>query len=135
MKVIIRSRLLAVTLACPVVFAVDTPSHVGPTLSELLTVARSAITAKDWARALSELKTAALEEPRNAEVHNLLGYRHRKQSMPNLARAFEHYPMNKQPAAADKHLAALQQLCGNKTCEEYVDLAQALCDDRAKSPG
>jgi Flp pilus assembly protein TadD len=156
MNVTIRSLLLAISLACPLAFAADTPSNSGPTVSERLTVARSAIAARNWARALSELNTAALEEPRNADVHNLLGYSHRKQVTPNLAKAFEHYKialqinpkhlgaheyigeaylMNRQPAEAEKHLATLEQVCGNTTCEEYVDLAKALSDYRAKHPG
>lgn len=156
MKVALPSLLLAVSLVCPAAWAADTPSNLGPTVSERLTAARSAIAAKDWARALSELNTAAREEPRNGEVHNLLGYSHRKQATPNLAKAFEHYKtalqldprhkgaheyigeaylMNKQPAEAEKHLATLEQLCGNKICEEYADLAKALSDYRAKNPG
>ena len=40
---------------------------------------------------MSELNTAAREEPRNADVHNLLGYSYRKRATPDLAKAFEHY--------------------------------------------
>jgi Flp pilus assembly protein TadD len=148
--------LLAAALAWPAVQAADTPSKLGPTVSERLTTARTAIAAKDWSRALSELNTAVREEPRNADVHNLLGYSQRKQATPNLAKAFEHYKtalqidprhkgaheyigeahlMDKNPAEAEKHLAMLAQICGNKTCEEYTDLAQALAEYRAKNPG
>ena len=156
MKPICPAILLAAVLAWSGAHAADTPSNLGPTVSERLTAARSAIAAKNWSRALSELDAAAREEPRNAEVHNLLGYSHRKQATPNLPKAFEHYKkalaldprhkgtheyigeaylMNKQPAEAEKHLATLEQLCGNRTCEEYVDLAKALGDYRAKNPG
>jgi hypothetical protein len=34
--------------------------------------------------------------------------------------------MDKKPAEAEKHLAELQRICGNTTCEEYVDLAHAI---------
>lgn len=142
--------VLAAALTWPAVHADDTLADAGPT------VARSAIAAKDGSRALAELNTAAKDEPRNADIHNLLGYSHRKQATPNLAKAFEHdklalkinpkhlgahgyigeaYLMDNQPAEAEKHLASLEQLCGNKTCEEYADLAQALSDYRAKNPG
>jgi tetratricopeptide (TPR) repeat protein len=88
-------------------------------------------------------------------VHNLLGYSQRKQATPNLAKAFEHYKtalqidprhrgaheyigeaylMAKQPTEAQKHLARLEQLCGNQTCEEYVDLANALAQYRTSNP-
>jgi tetratricopeptide (TPR) repeat protein len=95
-------------------------------------------------------------EPRNADAHNLLGYSHRKQPRPDLAKAFEHYKlalqidpqhkgaheyigeaylMNNQPAEAEKHLADLARVCGNRTCEEYVDLAQAIAAFKARPPG
>jgi Flp pilus assembly protein TadD len=156
MKTISLAVFLTAALAWPGVQAADTPSNFGPTVSERLTTARAAIAAKDWSRALSELNTAVRDEPRNAEVHNLLGYSHRKQAKPNLLKAFEHYKqalqidpkhkgaheyigeaylMNMQPIEAEKHLAALAQICGNQTCEEYVDLAQAIRDFRAKNPG
>lgn len=156
MKIDLSILLLAVGLAGPAAFAADTPSNMGPSVSERLTLARSAIAAKDWALALNELNTAAREEPRNADVHNLLGYSNRKQATPNLPKAFEHYKlalqidpkhmgaheyigeaylMDNKPAEAAKHLAMLEQLCGNKTCEEYADLAKSLSDYRAKNPG
>lgn len=156
MKIDHSTLLLAVALASPLAFAADTPSNMGPTVSERLTLARSAIAAKDWAGALKELNTAAREEPRNADVHNLLGYSNRMQAAPNLSKAFEHYKialqidpthkgaheyigeaylMDNKPGDAAKHLATLEQLCGNKTCEEYTDLAKALSDYRARNPG
>ena len=97
---------------------------------------------------------AVREEPRNADIHNLLGYSLRKQARPDLPRAFEHYRraieldprhkgaheyigeaylMDRKPQEAEKHLAALQQICGNTTCEEYVDLAKAIADYRLKN--
>lgn len=117
--------------------------------SDRLATARQAIQAKDWNKALSELNTAAREMPSNADVQNLLGYSYRKQATPNLAKAFEHYGnalrldprhkgaheyigeaylMDKKPAEAEKHLAQLEALCGNRTCEEYTDLAKAIAD-------
>jgi tetratricopeptide (TPR) repeat protein len=77
----------------------------------------------------------------------MLAYSYRKQAKPDLPKAFEHYKialqldpkhlgaheyigeaylMNKQPEEAKKHLLALEKICGNKTCEEYVDLEKAL---------
>jgi tetratricopeptide (TPR) repeat protein len=77
--------------------AADTPSETpsvkptGPGVKERLSIARTAIDAKDWNKALSELNLAAKEDPRNADVQNLLGYSYRKRSNPDLAKAFEHY--------------------------------------------
>ena len=116
-----------------------------------MAAARQAIEAQDWGRALNELNIAARAEPRNADVHNLLGYTWRKRATPDITKAFEHYYtalrldprhkgaheyigqaylMEKRPEEANKHLAQLESLCGNKTCPEYVTLAKAIADYR-----
>ena len=41
--------------------------------------------------------------------------------------------MDKNPAKAQKHLAKLKSICGNTTCEEYQDLAQAIARYQAKN--
>ncbi len=145
----------ALTGATVVAHAEDTPSNMGPRVSEQLVAARAAIVAKDWSSAIAELNAAVKIEPRNADVHNLLGYSHRKQPRPDLAKAFEHYKlalqidpghkgaheyigeaylMDRRPAEAEKHLAELARLCGNQTCEEYADLAEAITAYKASSP-
>jgi Tfp pilus assembly protein PilF len=112
-----------------------------------MATARTAIQAKNWPAAITELKAAVKDEPRNADAHNLLAYSFRKQAKPALPQAFEHYRialklnpdhkgaheyigeaylMDKKPAEAEKHLAELQRICGNTSCEEYVDLARAI---------
>ena len=126
----------------------------GPSMSDRLANARKAIDAKDWSKAMLELNQAAKDEPRNADVHNLLGYTYRKRATPDLAKAFEHYKtalsinpkhkgaheyigeaylMDKKPVEAEKHLAQLETLCGNKTCEEYADLAKSIADYKSKN--
>jgi Flp pilus assembly protein TadD len=144
---VLLAALAAVSIAAG---AVDTPSNDSaraPAVSERLTAARNAIVGKDWGRAMRELNAALREDPRNADVHNLLGYSYRKRSSPDLARAFEHYGMalrlepthrgaheyigeaylmDGKPAEAEKHLAELERICGGKTCGEYVDLAQSI---------
>ncbi|NDD14434.1 MAG: hypothetical protein EB072_17765, partial [Betaproteobacteria bacterium] len=91
----------------------------------------------------------------NADAHNLLAYTYRKQEKPNLPKAFEHYKialklnpshkgaheyigeayvMDRKPELAEKHLAELERICGNKTCEEYVDLAQSIAAFRKANP-
>lgn len=152
-----RTLLVAAGLAVMVcastsTLAADTQS--GPPIGERLTNARKAIDAKDWSKAMFELNQAAREEPRNADVHNLLGYTYRKRASPDLAKAFDHYktalnlnPKHKgaheyigeayltdrKPAEAEKHLAQLEAICGNRTCEEYADLAKAIADYKAKN--
>ena len=146
-----RMIILAALLCAGLAQAVDSGGS-APTLNERLAAAREAIKAKDMRKALAELRVALREEPRNAEVHNLLGYSYRKLATPDLPKAFEHYRealrlqpghkgaheyigeaylMDKKPEMAEKHLAELEKLCGNKTCEEYADLAKALVAYRA----
>jgi Flp pilus assembly protein TadD len=129
------------------------PSVPKVTVSDRLTAARKAIEGKDWSRAMSELNAAEREEPRNADVHNLLGYSYRKRANPDLPKAFEHYNtalkldprhkgaheyigeaylMDKKPAEAEKHLAELEKICGNRTCEEYADLSKSIAAYKAK---
>lgn len=149
--------LIATFIAGSLVTALaeDTPSNMGPVVQDHLNSARAAIVAKDWSRAIAVLDVAVKAEPRNADAHNLLGYSHRKQTRPDLARAFEHYKlalqsdpahrgaheyigeaylMDQRPAEAEKHLAQLARLCGNLTCEEYVDLAEAIAAYKAQLP-
>jgi Tfp pilus assembly protein PilF len=143
------AALLAISsVAFQAAHAADTgPSVAQPTVNERLTLAREAIQKKEWRKALAELNVAAKEEPRNADVHNLLGYSYRLQAQPNLAKSFEHYKialqidpnhqathnyigmaylMDKKPEEAQKHLAQVQRICGNVTCPNYTSLAQAL---------
>ena len=126
-----------------------------PSAAERMANARKSIEAKDWNKALTELQAAFRDSPRNADVHNLLGYTYRKLATPNLPKAFEHYKtalsldprhkgaheyigeaylMDRKPAEAEKHLAELEKICGNKTCEEYADLAKALAEYKARNP-
>jgi len=142
------SVTLAAALAAPAARAADTPTEpAAPPVAERLAAARKAVDAKDWNKAMTELNAAVRAEPRNADVHNLLGYTYRKRATPDLAKAFEHYNtalrlnpnhkgaheyigeaylMDKKPAEAQKHLVALEKICGNKTCEEYQDLAKSI---------
>lgn len=124
-----------------------------PSGNSSLDEARLAIKDKDWKKALASLSLAVKEEPRNADVHNLLGYTYRKQASPDLPKAFEHYNiaikldpkhrgaheyigeaylMDKKPIEAEKHLARLEALCGNRSCEEYADLAKAIARYKAQ---
>jgi len=155
-------HLLAVLAAVPLfAFAADTPGSNpsmpaarGPSVNDRLGNARKAIDVKDWNLAMNELNAAVREEPRNADVHNLLGYSYRKRANPDLAKAFEHYGtalrlnprhkgaheyigeaylMDGKPAEAEKHLVELEKICGNKTCEEYADLAKSIAAFKAKN--
>ena len=148
----------AAAAAATATYAADTPgsspSVRSPSVSERVAAARTAINAKDWNLAMRELTAAERDDPRSAEVQNLLGYSYRKRANPDLPKAFEHYKkalaidprhkgvheyigeaylMDKKPAEAEKHLAQLEQICGNKSCEEYQDLAKSIADYKAKN--
>jgi Tfp pilus assembly protein PilF len=149
-----KNYVLALGLACICGANLAADSAPQPTVSERLVNARTAIKNQNWRNALYELNNALRSEPKNADVHNLLGYTHRKQAQPNLPKAFEHYKMalqlnpqhkgaheyigeaylmDKKPDDAAKHLATLEILCGNTSCEEYADLAKSIADYRSNN--
>ena len=150
------SVLAALAIAATTAQAADTPgsSPSTPSAAERLTTARKAIDAKDWSRAMRELNAAARDEPRNADVQNLLGYTYRKRATPDVLKAIGHYQaalrldpqhkgaheyigeaylMERKPAEAEKHLAELERICGNRECEEYRDLAKAIAEFKARN--
>jgi Tfp pilus assembly protein PilF len=91
-KMILIAAAVAAAFAAQ---AADTPgsnpSVAAPTVAERLANARKALAAKDFSAAMRELNVAVREDPRNADVHNLLGYSYRKRSSPDITKAFEHY--------------------------------------------
>ena len=154
-RLLLLAALFAATLSAQ---AADTPgsnpSVAAPTVNDRLANARKAIAVKDWNTAMRELNVAVRDDPRNADVHNLLGYSWRKRAQPDVTKAFEHYYtalkldprhkgaheyigeaylMEKRPAEAEKHLAELERICGNKTCEEYQELAKSIAEFKSKN--
>ncbi len=150
--------VLAAVLLVPLAQAADTPgsnpSVSAPTVQDRLSKARKAVASKDWSGAMRELNVALREAPQNAEVHNLLGYTYRKRATPDMTKAFEHYNMalkfdprhkgaheyigeayliEKKVAMAEQHLADLERICGNRSCEEYQDLAKSIAEFKAKN--
>jgi Flp pilus assembly protein TadD len=127
----------------------ETPAaRVDPDLAK----AQKAIDARDWAEALRLLGIVAGREPKNADVHNLLGFAERNRG--NLDAAFAHYetalkldPRHKGAheyageayllagnlARAEEHLAALDKLCFF-SCEEYRDLKKSIAEYRRAHP-
>lgn len=111
----------------------------GPSLND----ARALIRAQKWKSAASLLKQIVRADPRNAEANNLLGYSLRKTGDYKNAQGFylkalkldprhkganeylgELYVEIGQLAKANKQLATLEKLCGNKSCKEYQTLAK-----------
>ena len=115
------------------------------------TTGKQAIERKDWQRAAWYFDLAAHRYPENADIHNYLGYAYRKSG--KLELAFKHYKqalkldprhrgaheyigeaylMARDLASAEKHLAALRQIC-LLPCEELGDLEREIKAYRAKS--
>jgi Flp pilus assembly protein TadD len=112
---------------------------------------RKAIEAKDWARAIRLLSSAALRDTRNADIQNHLGYAYRHTGQIDLA--FEHYAralklnprhrgaheyvgeaylMVKNLAKAEEHLAMLEKICLSP-CEELEDLEKKVAEYRLRN--
>jgi tetratricopeptide (TPR) repeat protein len=105
---------------------------------------KKAMSAGDWNGAIAALNSAALRDPRNADIQNYIGYSYRR--LRQLEPAFAHYrqalsfnPRHRAAhehmgeayltigdvAAAERHLAALQGIC-LIPCDEYGDLQRAI---------
>ena len=113
--------------------------------------AKQALERKDWKEAARRFSKAVLRDPDNADLHNYLGYsyRHLRQFEP----AFKHYkralalnPRHRGAheyigeaylitgdlKSAEKHLAALREIC-LLPCEELSDLEREIAKHRAKA--
>jgi Flp pilus assembly protein TadD len=129
-------------------FAADTaPAPV----ADKLAPARAQIAAQQWALAIDELKR--VNDVRNPDWNNLMGYSLRKGKTPDLAGAErfynealrlnpshrgaleysgELYLMKGDLATAEKRLAALEKACA-KACDEHGELQRAI--ERFKANG
>jgi Flp pilus assembly protein TadD len=114
------------------------------------TAGKKAVQAKDWKNAIRLLSKAELQDDRNSDLHNLLGYAYRNSGDFDLA--FKHYgqalalnPRHRGAheyvgeayllvgnlAKAEEHLGALREIC-LLPCEEYDDLKEKI-DEYRKS--
>ena len=111
-----------------------------------LEAGRKAVEAKDFKSAIGHLTKAASETPKDADVHNLLGYSYR--NLGQFEKALEHYrlALNLDPnhrgaheyvgelyleigqlANAERQLAVLYTACPwLGRCKEYDDLKEAI---------
>ena len=105
---------------------------------------KKALIAEDWDRAIAVLKSAALRDPRNADIQNYIGYAYRR--LRQMGPAIGHYqqalmlnPRHRSahehlgeahlvlddPATAEQFLAQLKDICP-AGCGEYDDLKRAI---------
>ena len=111
----------------------------------------AALKAGDAGAALRRFESALRRFPDSADLHNELGFAHRK--LRQMDKAFEHYKralmieprhrgaheyigeaylMVGDVASAEKHLAALRSIC-LLPCEELTDLEKAITAHRAQA--
>src|SRR5947208_14895379 len=105
---------------------------------------KKALRAENWNGAIAALERAALRDPGNADIQNYIGYAYRRLRQlgpaighyqkalmlnPRHRSAHEHlgeaYLVLGEPAKAEQHLAALENLC-LLPCEEQEDLKRAI---------
>ena len=110
--------------------------------------AKAAIDKRDWQAAIKGFQAAALRDPDNADLYNYLGFSHRKLKQMDLAFKHYHRALELNPrhrgaheyigeaylmvgdlASAEKHLAALRDIC-LLPCDELDDLAKAVKEYR-----
>ena len=111
---------------------------------------KAAMDQKNWPEAVKRFHQAALRDPESADLHNYLGFSYRNLKQMDLAFKFykrsiqlnprhrgaheyigEAYLMVNDLANAEKHLAALRNIC-LLPCEELADLEKAVKDYRAR---
>jgi Flp pilus assembly protein TadD len=148
----VRATLLGVAVAILATLATADPYEADPDLAavdEDYAAGKRAGERGDWAEAVRLFKRAEVRHPDHADLQNILGFSHRnlKQYEP----AFRHYRraldldprhrgaheyigetylMTGDPAGAERHLAALREIC-LLPCDELGDLERAIAAYRA----
>jgi len=112
---------------------------------------KKAIDGRNWEEAARRFQRAALRDPENPDLQNYLGFSHRNLKQLDLAFKYykraleldsrhrgaheyigETYLLSGDLANAEKHLAALREIC-LLSCEELVDLDKAVASYRVKA--
>ena len=87
---------------------------------------KKAVEDKQWATAADLFRRATLQDPKNADAWNMLGYSNRWAS--KYSEAFVAYVRTHDLGKARTQLAKLESVCGNKDCDEYKALDKAIAD-------
>jgi Flp pilus assembly protein TadD len=148
-----KNFLIALMLATPMLaLALGTESTAEANARDSDFVAgKKAVEDKNWQVAIRAFNLAVKGDPRNADIHNYLGYSYRNMDQMDLS--FKHYnealrldPSHRganeyigwaylktnKPAQAEEHLVRLERICGN-SCEEYLKLGKGIADYKAKN--
>jgi Flp pilus assembly protein TadD len=150
---LIRTSLLAAAIAAFAPIAAADPVEVDPDLATRdadYAAGKQAVEKKDWAEAARLFERTARRNPDYADLQNYLGFSYRHLGKFDLA--FKHYEraieldprhrgaheyigeaylMTGNLAGAQKHLAALKEIC-LLPCEELKDLEHAIAQYQAR---
>jgi Flp pilus assembly protein TadD len=145
--------LLCVAIAAFVPIAAADPYEADPDLAtrdEDYAAGKQAVDKKDWAEAARLFKRAEVRHPDHADLQNILGFSYRNLKQFDLA--FKHYKraieidprhrgaheyigetylMTDNLTGAQKHLAALKEIC-LLPCDELKDLERAITQYRSR---
>lgn len=143
---------LAVGGASPCLADPSETDSAASTLDRDYVAGRKALESNNWNAAIKSLSAAARRNPGNADIQNYLGFAYRKAAKLDLA--FKHYKqalsldprhrgaheyigeaylMKGDLKSAEKHLAALREIC-SLPCEELTDLEREIAKHVKKSP-
>jgi tetratricopeptide (TPR) repeat protein len=150
---LICASLLCAAIAALAPIAAADPYEADPDLAardEDYAAGKRAVEKKDWAEAARLFKRAEIRQPDHADLQNILGFCYRNLKQYDLA--FKHYwraieldprhrgaheyigetyLMTGDLAGAERHLAALKEIC-LLPCEELKDLERAIAEYRGK---
>jgi Flp pilus assembly protein TadD len=148
----VRAMLLGMAIAAGAAVAVADPYEADPDLAtrdDDYAAGKRAVDRNDWAEAARLFERAAMRHPDHADLQNILGFSYRNLKRYELA--FKHYRraieldprhrgaheyigetylMTGDVAGAERHLAALKEIC-LLPCEELTDLQRAIAVYRA----
>jgi Flp pilus assembly protein TadD len=150
---LVRAFLLCAMVGALAPIAAADPNEADPDLAtrdEDYAAGKRAIEQKDWAQAARQFKRAEVRHPDNPDLQNMLGFSYRNLKQFDLA--FKHYEraieldprhrgaheyigeaylMMGDMAGAQRHLAALKEIC-LLPCEELTDLERAIAQYQGK---
>jgi tetratricopeptide (TPR) repeat protein len=91
---------------------------------------KKALVAEDWNGAIANLRLAALRDPRNADIHNYIGYAYRR--LRQLGPAMQHYQqallLNRRHRSAHEHVGELYLVLGEPAkAEQHLAMLEDIC--------